>query len=164
MFYIRIASLLWLFLVEIGTHPNVVFLHLVRFRGWVVMKNNETCNALKCLKPSGLIDWINCRFCNGWGYMKCANLSRTEARSLDKLKWGGRKSEIVLGSTGHGNKFESISSKFSFEWTKFEFSKNRNKFDSLCSNFELSIKRASDISPFDLVPRRPVEPLMFSSW
>ena len=30
------------------------------------MKNNETCNAPKCLKPSGLIDWINCRLCNGW--------------------------------------------------------------------------------------------------
>ena len=29
---------------------------------------------------------------------------------------------------------------------KFEFSKNRNKFESLCWNFELSIKRASDIS------------------
>ena len=50
------------------------------------MKNNETCNAPKCLKPSGLIDWINCRLCNGWGYIKCPNLSRTEARSLAEFK------------------------------------------------------------------------------
>ena len=67
---------------------------------------------------------------------------------------------------GHGNKFERISSNFSFEWTKFEFSKNRNKFESLCSNFELtavSIKRASDISPIHLVPRGPWGPLMFPS-
>ena len=71
---------------EIGTHPNVVFLQLVRFRGWVVMKNNETCNAPKRLKPSGLIDWINCRLCNGWVHIKCANLSKTEARSLAEFK------------------------------------------------------------------------------
>ena len=32
---------------------------------------------------------------------------------------------------GHGNKFERISSNFNFEWTKFEFSKNWNKFESL---------------------------------
>ena len=50
------------------------------------MKNNETCNALKCLKPSGLIDWINCRLCNGWVHMKCANLSRSEARNLAEFK------------------------------------------------------------------------------
>ena len=54
---------------------------------------------------------------------------------------------------GHGNKVERMSSNFNFEWTKFEFSKNRNKFESLCSNFELILKRASDISPFHLVPR-----------
>ena len=60
---------------------------------------------------------------------------------------------------GHGNKFERISSNFNFEWTKLEFSKNRNKFESLCSNFEqtaVSIKRASDISPIHLVPPRPL--------
>ena len=50
------------------------------------MKNNETYNAPKCLKPSGLIDWINCRLCNGWVHIKCANLSRTEARSLAKFE------------------------------------------------------------------------------
>ena len=50
------------------------------------MKNNETCNAPKCLKPSGLIDWINFRLCNGWVYTKCANLSRTEARNLAEFK------------------------------------------------------------------------------
>ena len=50
------------------------------------MKNNETCNAPKCLKPSGLIDWINCKLCNGWVYIKCANLSRTEAWSLAEFK------------------------------------------------------------------------------
>ena len=71
---------------EIGTHPNVVFLQLVRFRGCVVMKHNDTCNASKCLKFSGLIDWINCRLCNGWVHLKCANLSRTEARSLAEFK------------------------------------------------------------------------------
>ena len=47
------------FFGKIGIHPNVVFPHLIRFRGSVVMKNNETCNALKCLKPSVLIEWIN---------------------------------------------------------------------------------------------------------
>ena len=50
------------------------------------MKNNETCNSPKCMKPSGLIDGINCRLCNGWVHIKCANLSRTEARSLAKFK------------------------------------------------------------------------------
>ena len=56
-----------------------------------------------------------------------------------------------LANKGHGNKVERISSNFNFYWTKFEFSKNRKKFESLCSVFELSIKRASDISPFHLV-------------
>ena len=67
---------------------------------------------------------------------------------------------------GHGNKFERISSTFNFEWAKFEFSKNRNKFESLCSNFEqtaVSIKRAPDISSNHLVPRGPLGPLMFPS-
>ena len=58
------VSLLWVSFGEIGTHPNVVLLQFLRFRGWFVMKNNETCNALKCLKSSGLIDWKNCRLCN----------------------------------------------------------------------------------------------------
>ena len=44
-----------------------------------------------------------------------------------------------VDNSGHGKKFERISSNFNFEWAKFEFSKNRNKFESLCSNFELSI-------------------------
>ena len=74
------------FFAEVGTQPNVVFLLLVRFWGWVVMKNNGTCNALKCLKPSGLIEWVNCRLCNGWVRIKCANLSRTEARRLAKFQ------------------------------------------------------------------------------
>ena len=71
---------------EIDTHPNAVFLQLVRFRGWVVIKNNEACNAVKCRKPSGLIDWVNCRLCNGWVRIKCANLSRTEDRILAEFK------------------------------------------------------------------------------
>ena len=50
------------------------------------MENNETCNAPKCLKPSGLIDWINCRLCSGWVHIKCAILSRTEARSFAEIK------------------------------------------------------------------------------
>ena len=50
------------------------------------MENNETCNATKCPKPSGLIDWINCRLCNGWVHIKCANLFRLEARSLAEFK------------------------------------------------------------------------------
>ena len=50
------------------------------------MKNNETCNAPKWLQPSGSIDWINCKLCNGWVYIKCANLLRTEARSLAEFK------------------------------------------------------------------------------
>ena len=74
------------FFGEMGSHPNVVFLQVVRFRGSVVMKNNETCNALKYLKPSGLIDWIRCRLCNGDVHIKYANLSKTEARSLAKFK------------------------------------------------------------------------------
>ena len=49
-------------------------------------ENNKTCNAPKCLKPSGLIDWINCRLCNGWVHIKCANLSRTEARNRAEFK------------------------------------------------------------------------------
>ena len=86
-YYTRIASpLLWLFFGEIGTHPNAIFLQLVRFRGWVVMKNNKTCNAPKCLKPSGLIDWVNCRLWNRWVQIKCANLSKTEARGFAEFK------------------------------------------------------------------------------
>ena len=50
------------------------------------MQNKETCNAPKCLKPSGLIDWINCTLCNEWVHIKCANLSRTEVRSLAEYK------------------------------------------------------------------------------
>ena len=65
-----------------------------------------------------------------------------------------------LQQTEQGNKFERKSSNFIFEWTKFEFSKNRNTFESLRSNFELSIKHASDISPFQLVPRGTLGPLM----
>ena len=54
LFHIRIASLLWLFCFgKIGIHPIVVFLQLVRFRGWVVMKNNETCNNLNVWSPQG---------------------------------------------------------------------------------------------------------------
>ena len=52
----------------------------------------------------------------------------------------------VVVLQGHGNKFERMRSNYNFEWTKFEFSKNRNKFESLCSNFEqtaVSIKRTS---------------------
>ena len=63
----------------------------------------------------------------------------------------------------HGNKFERMSSSFIFEWIKFEFSKNRNKFESLFSSFELSIKRASDFSSFHLVLRGPFGPLIFPS-
>ena len=69
---------------------------------------------------------------------------------------------IFYSELGHGNKFERISSNLNFEWTKFEFSENRKQFESLCSNFELtavSIKRASDISSFHLVPRGPLGPL-----
>ena len=50
------------------------------------MKNHETCNAPKCLKSSVFIDWINCTLCNGWVHIKCANLLRTEARSLAESK------------------------------------------------------------------------------
>ena len=50
------------------------------------MKHKETCNALKCLKPSGLIDWVNCTLCNAWVHIKCANLSKTDARSLAIFK------------------------------------------------------------------------------
>ena len=50
------------------------------------MKNNEKCNALKCLKPSGLIDWVSCRLCNGWLHLKCVSLSKPEAWSLAEFK------------------------------------------------------------------------------
>ena len=50
-----------------------------------MIKSNETCNALKCLKPPGLINGINCRLCNGWVHIKCAILSRTEAGALPTL-------------------------------------------------------------------------------
>ena len=65
------------FFWEVGTHPNVVFLQLVRIRSWVVMKINGSCNALKCLKPSGWIVWVNSRLCNGWVHLKRANLTKT---------------------------------------------------------------------------------------
>ena len=51
-----------------------------------MIKNNKSCNAPKCLKPSGLVDWINCRLCNGWIHIKCANFSRTEAQNLAEIK------------------------------------------------------------------------------
>ena len=50
------------------------------------MENKETCNALICLKPSGSIDCVNCRLCNGRVYIKCANLSRTDARCFAEFK------------------------------------------------------------------------------
>ena len=49
------------------------------------MENIVTCSTLRCLKPSGLIDWVNCRFCNRWVYIKCANSSRTEDWSLAEV-------------------------------------------------------------------------------
>ena len=45
LFHIRIASLWWLFFGEIGTHTNVLLLQFGRIPGWVLMYNNETCNA-----------------------------------------------------------------------------------------------------------------------
>ena len=69
-----------------GTPRNVAFLQLVWFRDWVLTINNEPCNALKCLKPSALIDFVICRLCNRWVQTKCANLSRTEAGGLAELK------------------------------------------------------------------------------
>ena len=50
------------------------------------MTNNGTCNSPKYLKPSGLIAWVNCKLCNGWIHIKCANLSKMEARSLAEFK------------------------------------------------------------------------------
>ena len=69
-------------------HTQKVYLHLVRFRGRVVMKKNETCNegVSKCLKPSRLIDWVNCWLCNGWVKIKFANLSKMEAWRLAEFK------------------------------------------------------------------------------
>ena len=65
---------------------NVVFLQLTRFRGLVLMKRNETWYALKFLWPSGLLGWVNCRLWNVWVHIKCANLSKMEARSLANFK------------------------------------------------------------------------------
>ena len=70
---------------ELCALPNVVSLQLVRFRGWFKMKKNEIPNALECLKPSGLDDWVKCRLCNGWVHIKCASLFRTEALRLAEL-------------------------------------------------------------------------------
>ena len=61
----------------------------------------------------------------------------------------------LCSCSGHGKRFELISSSFNFEWTKFEFSKNWNKFESLCSKFELSIKRASYFPISSSAPRPP---------
>ena len=51
------------------------------------MRNNETCTVLKCLKLSGLIEWVNLRLCKIWVYFKRANFLTTEARSLTKFKY-----------------------------------------------------------------------------
>ena len=93
-------------------------------------------------------------------------VERDSLHGLSCTKSACRFYVILLSILGHGNKFERISSNFNFEWTKFEFSINRNKFESLCSNFEqtaVSIKPTSDVSPIHLVPRGPLEPLMFPS-
>ena len=52
-----------------------------------------------------------------------------------KLKWGTNKfvEFVYCTAAGHGNKLELIRSNFNFEWTKFQFSKNRNKFESVFS-------------------------------
>ena len=86
-----------------------------------------------------------------------SHYDRFASRSPFPLGLCSLKIEVVNDAffKGHGIKFERISSNFNFEWTKFEFSKNRNKFESMCSNFELSKKRSPDISPFHLVPRAP---------
>ena len=70
-FTVVIVSLGRLAHIQMWYSCNWVVLRLV------VIENNETCNAPTCLKPSGLIDWINCRFCSGWVQIKCATLSRT---------------------------------------------------------------------------------------
>ena len=95
-FHIRVASLLWwLYFGEIDTHSIVAFLQLVRFRGLVVMKNNETCNALKCLKPSGLIGWVNFWHLHGWFHVERANSQEQRLGTLPNLnvvgalKWWG---------------------------------------------------------------------------
>ena len=93
-------------------------------------------------------------------------IERDSLHGLSCTKSAGRFYVILLSILGHGNKFERISSNFNFQWTKFEFSIKRNKFESLCSNVEqtaVSTKRTSDVSPIHLVPRGPLGPHMFPS-
>ena len=46
----------------------------------ITMQRSEVSKALR------VMDWINCGLCNGWVHIKCANLSRTKARSIAKFK------------------------------------------------------------------------------
>ena len=46
----------------------------------ITMQRSEVSKDLR------VTDWINCGLCNGWVHIKCANLSRTEARNLVKFK------------------------------------------------------------------------------
>ena len=68
------------------------------------MENDETCNALKCLKPSGLIDWVNRRLCNKLVHKKCANLSKTEVGSFAEFKCS-RCSLVNIIPQYHDDKF-----------------------------------------------------------
>ena len=113
----------------------------------------HTCNCGKIVEGDDL-HGLSCTKSAG-RFSRHATLNSLMKQTLEPLDL-----PLVL-EPGHCNKFERISSNVNFEWTKCEFSKNRNKFESLCSNFELSIKRASDFSPFHPVHRGPLGPLMF---
>ena len=131
-----------------------------------------TKESVICTKPltisNSLCCWLYCLSCRS---IKCLNsIGNRFHRHLGSVSVSYRFSRCYISKQivylGHGDKFERISSNFKFELTKFEFSKNRNKFESLFSNFEqtaVSIKRAFDISPFHLVPRGPLGTLMFPS-
>ena len=102
-------------------------------------------------------DWILFQYRSGaisWSVKKqtCMDTSTTEAEVhvlSEAIKEalhlqgileciGETKQRTILSDSQsrHGNKFERINSNLNFEWNKFEFSKNQNKFESSCSIFE----------------------------
>ena len=93
-----------------------------------MLKNNEICNALKCLKPSGLIDWINCRLCNNWVHFKRANLSRTEARNLDITGKGQSKILAFIKIFAPGSKHQR---KMNLSFLVHRSAQNHKHFDHI---------------------------------
>ena len=149
--------------------------NILKFLGPKSRAQTKTPTRVKLLPQTMPFSCSNYRLCGKEGtYVNVYYIFSIQGKINLKLYigvWGPIQTQvqIVLSiriskkSRWHGIKFERISSNFNFEWTNIEFSKNGNKFESLCSNFELSLKRASDFFPIHLVPRGPLGPLMFPS-